>query len=47
MPEGGRRGDADAAKQVFGATPPEKAGPRRPNGRGPASRLPEIRDPSL
>ncbi len=26
---------------------PEKAGPRRWNGRGPASRFPEIRDPSL
>ena len=30
-----------------GATPPEKAGPRRRNGRGPATRFPEIRDPAL
>ena len=47
MPEGGRRGEPDAAKQVFGGWPPEKAGPRHMNGRGPASRFPEIRDPAL
>ena len=47
MPEGGRRGGADAAKKVFGGRSPEKAGPRRLNGRGPASRFPEIRDPGL